>query len=140
MQGMSFAEKLTTGEEPDEWRTGTYYRCWMDRAHRHANPAHFGIRTKDYKLIFFYGRYWKDAGEVANIEGWGNRYDFETPPAWEFYDLRNDPHEMDNRYRDDRYHDVINELKADLLKLREELGEDDEIPEIQKLIDDNCKV
>jgi N-acetylglucosamine-6-sulfatase len=135
MQGMSFAETLKNGREPAEWRTGTYYRYWMHMAHRHANPAHFGIRTKDYKLIFFYGRYWKNEGEVANIEGWGNRYDFETPPAWEFYDLHNDPHEMDNRYRDERYHDVIQELKAELLKLREELGEDDEVPEIQKIID-----
>ena len=140
MQGMSFAETLKTGREPSEWRTGTYYRYWMHMAHRHANPAHFGIRTKDYKLIFFYGRYWKEEGEVANIEGWGNRYDFETPPAWEFYDLRNDPHEMDNRYRDERYHDVIHQLKAELLKLREELGEDDEIPEIQKIIDLHWKV
>ena len=47
---------------------------------------------------------------------------------------------MDNRYKDERYHDVINELKAELLKLREELGEDNEIPEIQKIIDQYWRI
>ncbi|MDU0354573.1 DUF4976 domain-containing protein [Paraglaciecola aquimarina] len=37
-----------------DWRKGTYYRYWMHSAH-HDVPAHFGLRTKRYKLIFFYG-------------------------------------------------------------------------------------
>jgi len=96
MQGESFKSILETGTEPENWKQATYYRYWMHMAHRHANPAHFGIRTKDFKLIFFYGVFYKDSGETENIEGSGNRYEFRTPPGWEFYDLRNDPCDMDN--------------------------------------------
>ena len=55
MQGSSFKSILETGIEPEGWQQETYYRYWMHMAHKHNNPAHFGIRTKDYKLIFFYG-------------------------------------------------------------------------------------
>ncbi len=138
MQGNSFKSILETGEEPEGWKQSTYYRYWMHMAHRHANPAHFGIRTKDYKLIFFYGIFYKGEGEEANIEGTGNQYDFETPPGWEFYDLKNDPFEMDNRYEDPAYGEITADLKVQLKDLREELGEiDDQFPKIQKVIDEN---
>ncbi|MEN0050792.1 MAG: sulfatase-like hydrolase/transferase, partial [Bacteroidota bacterium] len=52
MQGKSFA-KVLGGETPEDWREGTYYRYWMHLVH-HDVPAHFGIRTNDYKLIFYY--------------------------------------------------------------------------------------
>jgi uncharacterized sulfatase len=140
MQGTSFKDVLETGEEPANWRKGTYYRYWMHMAHRHANPAHFGIRTKDYKLIFFYGRYYKDLGESANIEGWGSRYDFDTPPSWEFYDMKNDPFEMDNRYRDEKHQRTIRQMKGQLARLRKELNETDEdYPDIQAIIDEYWK-
>lgn len=138
MQGESFKSILETGEEPEGWKQATYYRYWMHMAHRHANPGHFGIRTKDYKLIFFYGIFYKDTGESANIEGWGSRYTFRTPPAWEFYDLKQDPFEMDNRYGDPAYGEVIADLKDQLKALREELGEiDDQFPQIQEVIKAN---
>ncbi|CAN5733713.1 hypothetical protein BH24BAC1_BH24BAC1_30940 [soil metagenome] len=136
MQGHSFKSILETGKEPDGWKKSTYYRYWMHMAHRHANPAHFGIRTKDYKLIFFYGRYYKDLTNRANREGWGNRYDFETPPAWEFYDLRKDPEEMNNRYQDPAYQEIIYGLKEELKRKREDLNETDaKYPLIQKMIE-----
>ena len=53
MQGRSFLPMLE-GKRRADWPTATYYRYWMHMAH-HANPAHYGIRTKDHKLIFFYG-------------------------------------------------------------------------------------
>jgi uncharacterized sulfatase len=138
MQGESFRSILETGVEPENWKQATYYRYWMHMAHRHANPAHFGIRTRDYKLIFFYGRYYKDTSIKANLEGWGNRYDFETPPGWEFYDLGKDPFEMDNRYTDPAYREIITGLKAQLRELRHELDEGDEkYPHIQEVIDAN---
>jgi len=138
MQGESFKYILETGDEPEGWKQATYYRYWMHMAHRHANPAHFGIRTKDYKLIFFYGIYYKDKGDQSNLEGWGNRYLFRTPAAWEFYDLRKDPFEMDNRYDDPAYADIVGDLKIQLKDLREEIGViDDQFPEIQKVINDN---
>ncbi|MDX2432595.1 MAG: DUF4976 domain-containing protein, partial [Bacteroides sp.] len=138
MQGESFKSILETGQEPEGWKQDTYYRYWMHMAHRHANPAHFGIRTKEFKLIFFYGVFYKDDGATANLEGWGNRYTFRTPPAWEFYDLRVDPMEMDNRYADPAYAETIAQLKIRLEELREEIGEiDDQYPEIQAVIDEN---
>jgi N-acetylglucosamine-6-sulfatase len=138
MQGSSFKSILESGNEPADWKQSTYYRYWMHMAHRHANPAHFGIRTKDYKLIFFYGIFYKDDGDVANLEGWGNRYTFRTPPGWEFYDLKKDPFEMDNRYDDPAYKSIIDSLKTELKSLRTELGEiDDQFPEIQEIIDEH---
>jgi len=138
MQGESFRSILETGQEPEGWKQASYYRYWMHMAHRHANPAHFGIRTKAYKLIFFYGIYYKDQGVAANFEGWGNRYAFRTPPAWEFYDLKKDPFEMDNRYGDPAYEQVVADLKNQLKELRIELEEiDSQYPEIQRIIDHN---
>ncbi|MGI9551918.1 MAG: sulfatase-like hydrolase/transferase, partial [Aurantibacter sp.] len=77
MQGHSFKAILETGNEPAGWQQATYYRYWMHMAHRHANPAHFGIRTKDYKLIFFYGKYWvntDDPDATWNRKSWGNDF------------------------------------------------------------------
>ncbi|WP_430424827.1 sulfatase family protein [Maribacter litoralis] len=139
MQGNSFKSILETGEEPEDWPQSTYYRYWMHLAHRHQNPAHFGLRTKDYKLIFFYGRYWVDTDDPNaeyNKASWGNDFTNKTPVAWEFYDLKNDPKEMNNAYNDPKYKEVIANLKEELVKVREELNETDKnYPHIQKVID-----
>lgn len=139
MQGSSFKEILETGAEPEGWKQETYYRYWMHMAHQHNNPAHFGIRTKDYKLIFFYGRDYLKRN--TNAQEWAHHpssmSDFETPPAWEFYDLKKDPNEMDNKYGDDNYASVISDLKSRLKKLREEVKEDDDkFPEISNVINE----
>ena len=127
MQGLDFSGALEGKPEPSNWRKGTYYRYWMHMAHGHNNPAHFGIRTRKYKLIFFYG------SDFTNIHGGrevtkfnGNRYWVNTPVAWEFYDLEKDPGEMNNLYRDPEYQGVIAGLKKQLKKSREELDETDE--------------
>ncbi len=142
MQGHSFKSILQTGQEPEGWRKSTYYRYWMHMAHRHANPAHFGIRTKKYKLIFYYGKYWVDTdhSDDWNKNSWGNNFTLHTPPAWEFYDLKKDPFEMDNRYNDSNYQEIIRELKVELKEKRDALDEGDEnYPHISKIIDENWK-
>ncbi|TYA74607.1 sulfatase family protein [Seonamhaeicola marinus] len=138
MQGSSFKDIIETGNEPEDWKKETYYRYWMHMAHKHNNPAHFGIRTKDYKLIFFYGR---DYNSERNTEAqeWAHNPAsmsfFDTPPAWEFYDLRNDPKEMDNKYGDAKYADVIKDLKNRLENLRAEVKEDDtKYPQIAEVV------
>ena len=106
-------------------------------AHGHNNPAHFGIRTKKHKLIFFYG------ADFTNIHGGrevtkfaGNRYWENTPVAWEFYDLEKDSKEMHNRYRDPAYQETIAQLKRELKKVRQQINETDKNhPRIQKIID-----
>ena len=136
MQGESFAAAFDGSSEPDSWRKSTYYRYWMHMAHGHNNPAHFGIRTKTHKLIFYYGADFTDVhgGKRVTRHG-GNRYFRSTPPAWEFYDLRVDPKEMHNRYSDPRYRDLIADLKRELKKTREALGETDAAyPKLQKII------
>jgi len=136
MQGKSFKSLLETGNEPDDWRQATYYRYWMHMASKHANPAHFGIRTKQYKLIFFYGRYYLTKDKIVK-DGWG-RYDFDTPVAWEFYDLTKDPEEMQNEYHNPEYAEVILKLKEELKAQRKSLNEEDEnYPHIQKVIDEH---
>jgi len=123
MHGRSFVPVLR-GKTPGDWPKSTYYRYWMHMAH-HDNPAHFGVRTKDYKLIFFYGRNYKAKGPKP------------TQPGWELYDMKNDPHEMNNIYGQAKYAKVVEELKAELLRLRKRYGETDEkYPQIQKVIDE----
>lgn len=140
MQGTSFKEILETGKEPEGWQQETYYRYWMHMAHKHSNPAHFGIRTKEYKLIFFYARDYKKRNNRA--QKWAHHPSslsfLETPVAWEFYDLKKDPKEMDNKYEDPSYAAIIKDLKSRLANIRTEVKEDDtEYPAIQKAIEEH---
>ncbi|EMI15303.1 Sulfatase domain protein [Rhodopirellula maiorica SM1] len=136
MQGTSLKSILETGVEPEGWRQSTYYRYWMHMGSRHANPAHFGIRTKKYKLIFYYGAYYKTKDKIKQ-DGWG-RYDFDTPAAWEFYDLEKDPQEMQNEYGNPKYREIISKLKEELKSKRKKLNEEDgDYPHIQKIIDEH---
>ncbi len=137
MQGRSFVGALKGSHEPADWRKGTYYRYWMHMAHGHNNPGHFGIRTKQHKLIFFYGTDFTDTHNKRLVtKHGGNRFWKSTPAAWEFYDLTRDPHEMHNRYRDPEYQKTIQSLKTDLEGLRKEIGDtDQEHPRIREIID-----
>ena len=138
MQGNSFSELLETGKEPEHWQKSTYYRYWMHMAHKHNNPAHFGIRTKEYKLILFYGQPYRE--DLVNWKGKRKKplYATETPVAWEFYDLKKDPKEMDNKYNDPAYAEIIKGLKKELQEKRKSLNEEDgNYPNIQKVIESN---
>jgi arylsulfatase A-like enzyme len=126
MQGRSFAAALKGGTKPEDWRQVTYYRYWMHMAHNLAVPAHFGIRSDRYKLVFFYG-----TDEHGSATG-------RTPAAWEFYDLAQDPHEMRNEYANPDYAPVIRRMKRQLTMEREALHETDAgRPGIQAIIETN---
>jgi arylsulfatase A-like enzyme len=126
MQGRSFAAALQGAEKPADWREVTYYRYWMHMAHNLAVPAHFGIRSDRYKLIFFYGTDQKGSNT--------NR----TPAAWEFYDLKDDPNEMRNVYSNPEYQETIEKMRGQLKETREALKETDEKrPAIQAVIDEH---
>jgi len=114
MQGRSFLPILE-GRTPPDWRKATYYRYWMHMAH-HDNPAHYGVRTKDFKLIFFYGLPLDAAGARPQP----------TQPGWELYDLREDPHELHNVYGVPAYATITERLKAKLLELKKQVGDTDE--------------
>ena len=128
MQGKSFVKTLKD-EKQENWRKSTYYRYWMHMA-SHYNPGHFGIRTKEWKLIFFYGHKRTGQNRIADNEP--------TPPAWELYNMKNDSGEMNNVYNNPENKLIVKELKAELKRLREELNETDENePLIQAIIDKN---
>jgi uncharacterized sulfatase len=148
MQGRSFVSALDGESEPADWRKSTYYRYWMHMAHNHLNPSHFGIRTKTHKLIFYYGsdftdgagkNFWNKNKQTKQMLKDGNRYWVNTPPAWELYDLEKDPHEMVNQYNNPEYKDIVTKLKAELKKVRQDIGDIDaeRFPKIQKIIDEN---
>ena len=111
MQGRSFRDNLK-GATPKDWRKTAYYRYWQNYPIR---PGHFGIRNKRYKLIFFYGQSLDMTGSSKES----------SPPAWEFYDLEKDPKENHNAYNEEVYKDIIKEMKIELQKQREMVGDTD---------------
>ena len=94
-QGKSL-RPLLTGKTPDDWRDTHFYH-YYDQFHV---PSHYGIRTKDYKLIHFYA--------------------VEKGPKWEFYDLNKDPKELNNVINETEYSDTVKKLEVVLMKKRME--------------------
>lgn len=82
----------------------------------HDNPAHYGLRTERYKLIFFYGLPLDAPGAQKEA----------TPPHWELYDLENDPHEMKNLAETPEYESILVSLKKELLAEKKRVGDLDE--------------
>ena len=120
MQGRSF-RSILGGKTPTDWRRSVYYRYWSHG----PRPAHYGVRTKRHKLIFFYGLPLDKNGPKSRP----------TKPGWELYDLEKDPKELRNVYGDPAYADVVKELRAELLRLKKELGDTDErYPELERLV------
>mgnify|MGYP001497482166 FL=1 len=98
-QGLSFKENLITNTNSREY---IYYRYWQ---HDVKRPAHLGIRSKNYKLIYNYG-------EGLGKSGTSNE---KTIPNWEFYDLINDPGENQNNFENPIYKEIIEKLYEQLI-------------------------
>ena len=123
MQGES-CRKMISGDYSGFIRESVYFRYWMHLAHRHNNPAHYGIRTQDYKLIFYYGLPLDASGAVNE----------KSPSGWELYDVKNDPYETKNIYNDKKYTDIISELKKQLDEIKVKYKDTDEqYPELVAL-------
>ncbi|MEN1678392.1 MAG: sulfatase [Planctomycetota bacterium] len=95
MQGKSFVS-LLRGETPYDWRDAVYYHYFEGPPAIHRVAAHYGVRTQDRKLIYFY----------ENDE-------------WELYDLSNDPDELSNVYGQAEYSADTARLKQQLTELRQ---------------------
>ena len=93
MQGESILPLLRGNEQWD--REAVYYHYYEYPA-VHMVKRHYGIVTREYKLVHFY-------------------YDVDE---WELYDRRKDPLEMLNVYNDPVYAGVVEELKEKLAALR----------------------
>ena len=121
MQGRSFRDNLR-GRKPTDWRDSMYYRYWQHG----SRPAHYGIRTERYKLIFFYGL-------PLGMKGAEKK---PTKVGWELYDLRRDPFELNNIYDHPAYRTVLTNLKTMLKDKKAELGDtDDKYPEMIELVE-----
>jgi arylsulfatase A-like enzyme len=106
MQGRSFLP-IWKGHTPKDWRHAMYYRYYHDPGD-HNTRAHYGIRTEDHKLIYF----WKK-------------------DQWECYDLVHDPLEMHNIYNEPSAQAIVAKLKQELYHLKKEVKDDDQFAESQ---------
>jgi arylsulfatase A-like enzyme len=94
MQGKSLVPLLTGKKE--KWDRDAVYYHYYEYPAEHAVKRHYGIATKEYKLMHFY-------------------YDID---AWELYDRAKDPNELHNVFADPAYQDIVKMMKTKLLKLR----------------------
>jgi arylsulfatase A-like enzyme len=101
MQGRSLVPVLK-GQTPADWRTSMYYRYYHDPGD-HNTRAHYGVRTMTHKLIC----YWKSG-------------------QWELFDLVNDPLELHNLYGQPGHEPITAELRAELLRLKQAAGDEDQ--------------
>ena len=88
MDGVSVLP-LLAGETPENWRDAIFYEYYEPMPH--AVAAHRGIRTDRWKLIYF--------------------PDLDT---WEFFDLQNDPDEINNLIDSKEHQDRIASLRERL--------------------------
>ena len=110
MQGRSL-RPLLEGAAPADWRTSFYYHYWEWPNAGHFVAPHYGVRTGRFKLIHHYD------------ERYGG------PAAWELIDLESDPHEYRNVIDEPQYSQTVSELKAEVERLRTELGAPEVGPE-----------
>jgi hypothetical protein len=102
MQGRSLMPVLR-GRTPSDWRTSMYYRYYHDPGD-HNTRAHYGVRTRTHKLIYF----WKK-------------------DQWELFDLVNDPYELHNLYGEPGQEALTAALKAELARLKQAAGDNDQL-------------
>ena len=115
MQGTSLRPLLerTAG---DDWQDVAYHRYWMHKDEFHNAFAHYGVRDRRYKLIYWYN---DPLGQAGARSG-------EEPPEWELFDCMEDPSELFNRAEDPAYRDVFIAMLARLDRKMAEIGD---IPE-----------
>lgn len=103
IQGESLKPILENeGRTPDGWRKAAYYHYYEYPA-EHSVKRHYGIRTRDFKLIHFYN----DIDE------------------WEMYDLKKDPNEMNNVFGHPEYAEVQQEMMSLLKETQTQYGDTD---------------
>src|SRR5262249_11754429 len=102
MQGRSLLPVLR-GRTPAHWRTSMYYRYYHDPGD-HSTRAHYGVRTKTHKLIYF----WKK-------------------DQWELFDLVADPFELHNLYSQPGQEQLTAALKAELARVKQAAADDDRL-------------
>lgn len=113
IQGRSI-RPILRGKTPKDWRYAIYYRSWMHRAHFNI-PAHLEVRTRNFKLIYYYGQSCGKKGALS----------LPSTLAWELFDLEKDPNEINNLYTDPNSQATIQELKRRLKDLQHQYDDED---------------
>src|SRR5690606_14958402 len=91
IQGESFLPLLT--DKDAKGREAIFYHYYENG--EHAVSPHFGVRTDRYKLIRFYKR----------------------AECWELYDLKKDPHELNNLFGKKAYLKIATDMREKLSNL-----------------------
>ena len=100
MQGSSLVP-LCRGETPADWRKSLYYHYYEFPVPHRVRP-HYGVVTDRFKLVHYY---------KPDVDD------------WELLDREKDPLETKSFYDDPAYADTVSQLKAELTRLREQVGE-----------------
>ena len=105
MQGRSLVP-LLKGETPADWRKSFYYEYYEYPSPHHVRPHH-GVVTDRYKLV---------------------RFDTPDIDTWELFDLKTDPLELKDVSAEATHAPIVEELKAEMGRLREQLKVPDQLP------------
>lgn len=113
MQGVSF-RNLLQKKTPEDWQQVAYHRYWMHNDIIHNAYAHYGVRDKRYKLIYWYN-------EGFGIEG---TREGGQEKEWELFDCQEDPLELFNVYYEPQYRDVRIMMTEMLDEKMREIGDE----------------
>ncbi|MBL0336030.1 MAG: sulfatase [Chitinophagaceae bacterium] len=105
MQGISLVP-LVTGKQTVLPRKNLYYHFYEYKAD-HTVLQHLGVRGERYKLIYFY-----------------------PVNEWELYDLKTDSQELINLVNVPEYQKILKEMKAILMKLRDQYDDHEQAGEL----------
>lgn len=105
MDGESLLRLFENGKSRT-WRKALYYQFY-DYPSVGNVRTHYGIRTKRYKLIHWFG---SGASGAPDID------------SWELYDLKKDDCEVNNVYDSPNYAHIRKALTKQLIQLRREIG------------------
>ena len=111
-QGRSFRVLLRGTDVPD-WPSAVCYRYWEHDDPEHHAPAHYGVRSEDFKYIVYYNDGLGTPGSSERV----------LPIEYELFDLRRDPAELHNVVDDPDYAAVRLELVAELARLQDKYAD-----------------
>lgn len=106
MQGVSLVPYVTDRQKELK-RQYLYYHFYEYNAD-HTVLQHLGIRGDRYKLIYFY-----------------------TVNEWELYDLKSDPYELNNLSKSPAHQKVLQQMKEQLLKVRNQYDDHEPAGELK---------
>jgi arylsulfatase A-like enzyme len=92
---------ILSGETSDDWRESVYYHYYHNAAYN--LPKIEAVRSDRYKLVRYYDHLTLKFGE-----------------DWELFDLEKDPTEQQSVYANPEYAAVLQKMKRELNKLRDQ--------------------